>query len=884
MDEHPPRAPQAGRWHERLAVRVGAYVFLGALLPAWVLLGSTILDDRKRLPNQAVHHVRDMAALVAVEVEHDVRDGHLSALRESLAELLQNELRERRYVAMRAFAVVDARGQVLAHSELDAHPLLSPLKLPADGLTWSDTQLIDTVTLVDPMTGLPNGRVSLVFDGAPVFDELRDSERRAVIWGLLAVALAAGLALLTSRRVSVPLQLLEHQSAFVGTGRVDIASLRDAAIEVRDLARAIHDADRQIAAATRELSDQERLFRAVLDNSPAVIYIRDMKGRYVRVNRRFEEMFGRVQAEVVGRTDAEVFAADAAVRPPESFVSDGARAAIRQVNFARGGGHLHHLVAEFPLVDPDGAITAMGTIATDITAQTRSEDQASRLAAIVEQAHEAVVVTDLSGVIEYVNRPFECMSGYSRAELVGRSPRLLKSGRHDPEYYREMWRALREDGRWSGDFTNRNKSGALYEVEQSIVALTDKRGAVVGYAGLQRDVTEARSMTRRLRHADRVKSLGVLAGGIAHDFNNLLTAILGNAALARQLGASDQVAECLGDIECASQSAADLCQQMLAYSGKGRFVVRLVNVSEVVRGIANLLRVSVAKNVRVTYQFDQDLPAIRADVAQVQQVVLNLITNASEAIGAGDGAITLSTFAADYERDTLDTLLTEHTLQPGRYVALQVADTGCGMDAETVRHVFDPFFTTKFHGRGLGMSAMLGIVQGHGGGVRIDTAVGRGTTVLVLFPVAEEPLAQRIADAAAAPSTQDDGWAPSGTVLLIDDEEPVRKVVATMLGAIGYDVVVADGGEEGLRLFAQHREHIALVVLDMTMPDMDGVACFRRLREQDPEVRVLLSSGYARDEVIARFAGDAPEGFLRKPFVPDALSEAIRATLFARPD
>jgi PAS domain S-box-containing protein len=515
------------------------------------------------------------------------------------------------------------------------------------------------------------------------------------------------------------------------------------------------------------------------------------------------------------------------------------------------------------------------TIAVRTNELAKSDAQLARLALVVEQADEIIVVTDKDGVIEYVNPAFEYISGFTADEAIGATPRIVQSGQHSERYYVAMWNTLNSGKTWYGDFSNRSKRGDIYEVTQSMTPITNAEGEVTGFASVQRDVTQQRKMQNKLEHTDRVDSLGVLAGGIAHDFNNLLTAILGNISLAvRKMDASSPSMKHLQAVESASYSASDLCKQMLAYSGKGKFVVKAINLSELVENMGKLIDVSLAKNVVLKYHLTEHLPAIDADVAQMQQVILNLITNASEAIEGKSGVISMSTGMMQVNTDYLNGCVGSEKLVPGRYVSLEVSDSGCGMDAATQKKIFDPFFTTKFTGRGLGMSAMLGIVRGHQGALRIYSEPGEGTTIKVVFPTSGDSVV------VLEPSVDVTAQAQfSGTALVIDDEETVREVACMMLEDIGFKVITAHDGLHGVEVFRQHQEEVVLVMLDMTMPKMGGEACFSQLKAIQPDVHVVLSSGYNEQDATSRFAGKGLAGFLQKPYTPEALEEKVQEIL-----
>lgn len=376
-------------------------------------------------------------------------------------------------------------------------------------------------------------------------------------------------------------------------------------------------------------------------------------------------------------------------------------------------------------------------------------------------------------------------------------------------------------------------------------------------------------MERRLLRTQKLESLGVLAGGIAHDFNNLLAAILGNLDLAfYSLSPVSPARRSIKDAINATKRAEALTRQMLAYSGKGRFIINDMNLSELVEENAHLLKAALSKSMTLNLHLGRDLSPISADAGQIQQVVMNLITNASESLGEQAGIVALSTGAMDCDEEYLRRSRLEEKPPAGRFVFLEVTDTGCGMDEETKGRVFDPFFTTKFTGRGLGMSAVLGIVRGHDGAIMVESEVGKGTTIRVLFPVSKTaPVEQGPKEKAAKGRIRDAGKPPlSGTVLVVDDEECVRRPCAAMVAHAGYRVLMAANGDEVVALLRDHADEIVCVILDLTMPGKGGVATFEALRKVKPDVRVILSSGYNEQEATRRFSGQGLAGFIQKPY------------------
>jgi len=404
-----------------------------------------------------------------------------------------------------------------------------------------------------------------------------------------------------------------------------------------------------------------------------------------------------------------------------------------------------------------------------------------------------------------------------------------------------------------------------------------------GVAGLALDVTEHRRLEAerlqvRLQKAQKLEVLGVLAGGIAHDFNNLLVSMLGHASLAMMRLSPDSPAmESLRQVEASAERASELTRQLLAYSGRGRFVVEPLVLDEAIEEIVALLRVSLAKGIELRLDFQDDLPAVEADLAQIRQLVMNLITNASDAIGTRGGVVRVSTRLVETDSSYFDDHWLQQELPEGLYVALEVSDTGEGMSPETQARMFDPFFSTKPGGHGLGLAAALGIVRGHNGSVRVYSEPGRGTSIKVLLPVADPDAArmsQEIAGTRESPGR--------GVVLVVDDEESVRQLAVVALHYAGLEVLEASDGVEALRLVEEPSTHVDVVLLDMTMPNMDGEETYRRLRQLRPSLPVILSSGYNEQEATSRFTGKGLAGFLQKPYRAQELIECVRETLGER--
>ncbi|HSA46606.1 MAG TPA: ATP-binding protein [Candidatus Competibacteraceae bacterium] len=499
------------------------------------------------------------------------------------------------------------------------------------------------------------------------------------------------------------------------------------------------------------------------------------------------------------------------------------------------------------------------------------------------------VVLDEVGLIHKVNETFCQMVRQSRHPLIGRPFADVLNSSEDRGVFLGRYRALfrRPAGKILEARIQCVQGPAFYAQLEGAILETPldgprERGAPLLMLAVT-DITARKAaeeqrwqLEQQMQQTQKLESLGVLAGGIAHDFNNLLTIILGNASLALdELPSISPSRDSLRAIEKTALRAAELCRQMLAYSGQGRFVIETIHLDELICEMASLFKSSLPKKATLNLNLADALPPLRGDPSQIRQVVMNLVINASEALDDRSGVVTVSTGAMQCRPDDLAGAYREERLAEGVYVWLEVSDTGCGMNSETQRRVFEPFFTTKFTGRGLGLSAVLGIVRGHQGALQVVSTPGQGTTFKVLFPAAP-PVGPQSASPPRAPLG---AWQGMGIVLLVDDEDSVRTLGARMLERIGFQVLVASDGQEALELYQVRQGEIVLVLLDLTMPYMDGEETFQQLRCFDPQVRVVMTSGYTETEMALRFTGQPRCGFLQKPYTLEGLTQCLREAL-----
>jgi PAS domain S-box-containing protein len=494
-------------------------------------------------------------------------------------------------------------------------------------------------------------------------------------------------------------------------------------------------------------------------------------------------------------------------------------------------------------------------------------------AQLLELAHDAILSIDWNGTISFWNRGAEQMYGWSKEEAIGKiSHELLHTV--FPEPLEAIGAHLAAAGYWEGELQHTRRDGAVLRVVSRWALRQGREGRPAGYLEINTDVTERRQMEEQLRHRAKLESLGVLAGGVAHDFNNLLTGILGNASLALDSTPAHHPSRLLlEEVMRASERAADLTRQLLAYAGKGRFVMRVVDLSGLVREISGLVQTSIPKPVQLRLQLAEDLPGIEADAGQLQQIVMNLVINGAEAIGPDGGTVLVRTGTQAVDEQYIRAIAgAGDQLRPGPYVMLEVHDTGSGMSPETLAKIFDPFFTTKFTGRGLGLSAVQGIVRAHRGALKVYSQPGQGTTFKVLFPASAH-----VPTPVVAPAGGD--LTGHGTVLVVDDEDIVRQTARHTLERYGYKTIAARHGAEALEVYRRSPDRISLVLLDLTMPVMSGEQTLREMQTIRPAVRVLLTSGYNEVEAVQRFAGKGLAGFIQKPYTSIALAEKVKQAL-----
>ena len=681
--------------------------------------------------------------------------------------------------------------------------------------------------------------------------------------------------------------------------------------KVEEVLRSANDElERRVRERTSDLERAREWFQITLGSIGDAVIAVDTAGRVTLLNAVAQALTGWPQDDAEGRPLEQIFRivneeTRAAVESPVAKVlrlGSVVGLANHTVLVARDGREVPIDDSAAPIRTPGGELAGVVLIFRDIADRRKAEQERERLLAETaaaraeaeyERAHLQSLFLQAPVAIDVIRGPghfYEFAHPLTRERLgrdvTGLTVREALGRAEDRGIVKILDEVYRSGMPYNGKGIPVQYPGAGGTIEDRYFDLTftpwrGSDGTIAGIIAMAADVTEQvlnkRAMEaaeERLRETAKLESLGVLAGGIAHDFNNLLVGILGNASLAQEmLPPGSPILELMGDVVNASDKAALLTRQMLAYSGRGKFVVEPVDLSTMVREILPLVSRSVSPAVSVDLSLASNLPPVECDKAQMQQVVMNLLINAAESCGGHPGMVRVSTSVSTADARTLLPAFGLPPVQPGAFVHLEVRDTGCGMTEEVKAKIFDPFFTTKFAGRGLGLSAALGIIRSHHGAIQVESELGQGTTFRIYFPAAGAP------EFAAAVKSQRQQYPGGGTILVVDDEEVVRRTARVTLQKYGYRVLTADNGQAAVQLFESMAREIELVILDLTMPVMGGEAALEHLKRIDPAAKILLSSGFSSAEVTERFQGRGLAGFLQKPYSASKLAEEVQRAL-----
>ncbi|TAN38448.1 MAG: PAS domain S-box protein [Verrucomicrobia bacterium] len=629
----------------------------------------------------------------------------------------------------------------------------------------------------------------------------------------------------------------------------------------------------ELERRTQKLRESELKFRMLFENLPDAVFVEDAHGVVLDVNLAACRLHETTREQLVGaavETLVPVEQREQVRRDfPKWFLTDTSQYASHSLTAT---GRVVPVEIKARKIEYNGQ-PAMLLHVRDLGERRRAEEERNRLILALEQSAEAIFITDAQGIIQYANRAAEQITGYLRAEVLGRRPSLFKSGKHDAEFYQQMWATLRHGSVWSGHIVNKRKDGRLFQAELTISPVRDPRGTLINFVAVSRDITHEVELEEQLHQAQKMDSIGRLAGGVAHDFNNLLTSILGFAHIVYDgLPQDDPLLRDTKEIIYAAERAAQLTRQLLAFSRKQVTQVQALNLNTVLREMEQLLRRTLGEDVELLVDLDPNLGRCQGDLMQMQQVILNLIINARDAMPRG-GQLVVRTAGVDLDEAFCQMRV---GIRPGRHIRLSVRDNGCGIPEEMRRHIFEPFFTTKEEerGTGLGLSMVYAIVQQARGHVEFESETGQGTEFIVHFPQMEKDPGG-VAGGAASPRAR----GGDETILMVEDDELVRDLGVRLLSSLGYRVLPARNARDAETIFRQHKEPIHLVLTDVVMPQVGGSELVQRLTGIRKNFKVLYVSGFTEDTIVQHGIKHQNVNFLPKPFTRETLGVKVREIL-----
>lgn len=652
------------------------------------------------------------------------------------------------------------------------------------------------------------------------------------------------------------------------------------------LTRIEWDGKPAIMATIRETTERklaESALRQSEENSRAMFEMASIgmaqadpqTGRWLRVNRKFCEITGYTEAELLRKNVPEITHPDDRPHDWAMFQSviSGERPSYRvEKRYIRKNGTEAWVNVNMTVIrDASGRPSRTMATIEDITARKQTEMELVRLATAIEQSAESIVITDPHGTILYVNPAFETGSGYSRAEAVGKNPSLLKSGKQDTAFYRNLWKTLTRGEVWHGHFVNKRKDGTLFEEDATISPVRDASGTIVNFVALKIDVTREMELAAQFRQSQKMEAIGQLAGGVAHDFNNILAAVMMQTELtARLQGLPKEAREGLEHIRLSAERAAALTHQLLLFSRKQVMQSRALDLNGTVTNLATILQRVIGENMHLELHLHPAALMTQADPGMLDQILLNLAVNARDAMPEG-GRLLIETGKAEAGSEALQP---PPDAASGPYVWLRVSDTGCGMTPEVKARIFEPFFTTKETGKGtgLGLATVFGVVKQHRGWITVESEPGQGSSFQVYLPASTATGESNTAVPKARGGKE--------TLLLTEDDSPLRIVTRKLLEQNGYTVLEAANGVEALDVWQRESGSVALLLTDLVMPEgISGHQLAHRLQAEKPTLKVIYTSGYSAEIAGHELRLKEGENFVQKPFSPELLLNTIRRSL-----
>ncbi len=644
-------------------------------------------------------------------------------------------------------------------------------------------------------------------------------------------------------------------------------------------------------SAELKFEKSERMLDSILKTVPDVIYRLDKQGQIIFINDAVKK-YGYDPSELIGVDFISLIDADDHEKLKYSMTEQRTghrRTKDIEVKFSVNVGNIQDSKstdnfsendAVVFLIETEGiydteiphAESFVGTqgIARDITEKKQAEAEIQKLKQAVEHSPTPIVITDSKAIIEYVNYAFTEVTGYSKEEVVGKNPRLLKSGETPQQTYKVLWENLIAGKSWHGEFCNRKKNGELYWEIASIAPIYNSLGQITHFVGIKEDITESRQLEQQYQQAQKMEAIGRLAGGIAHDFNNLLTVIAGNSELAlMNLDKNDPLYFSFEEISSTASHAADLTRQLLAFSRKQIITPKIVNLNKVLKELNKMLQRIIGEDIRLITEYEENLYRTKTDLSQVEQVIVNIAVNARDAMPDG-GNLTIKTsnfmIGIDNQKSHPESKI-------GKYVNLTIGDTGSGMSSDTLEHIFEPFYTTKGEGKGtgLGLATVFGIVKQNGGFIEVDSELNKGTTFNIYLPriIGEEEATKK--DDLSIKELKG-----TETIFLVEDDDTLRRMITRSLEKFGYNVIGSESGEDALQKSSHPEFTTDLVITDIVLQGMNGKEFADEFNKMHPDVKVLFTSGYTDTSIVYKSILNEDIPFLQKPYGPVQLVKKIR--------
>lgn len=825
-------------------------------------------------------HDKSMAEMIAFGVAFGMGSGNFSAVTQAL-DWAKNE-------GDLVFAVVlDEDNEIFAAYNPDALTLKMSVLLGDE-----DRRLIDGrwLHLVQTSVRYKNTNFGTIVIGSslePMNQSISENIRTALMVCLAILVFGIGSSYFFGHIITKPLKELRDAALQIGEGNYDVEVPVSGSDEVGMAASVLKD---MVGNILKTLRESEEKFRSMCYSAQDAIIMMDDGGEITFWNKAAQEIMGYSAEEALGKNLHDLIA-------PERFRAD-ARVGVSTFR-STGEGSLFSRVVSVTAIRKNGTefpvemslskfkLTdrwhAVGII-RDVSKLKRAESQLRLLGMVINQASEVVITTDTKGYITYVNPAFENISGYSREEVLGKSPEMFTSDQRGKEFYRELWKDVSNGNIWKGTLESKKKDGTPYTEEATISPVYSDEGKLVSYVAVKRDVTLERQLEIRreelqekLERAKRMESLGILAGGVAHDLNNILSPIVGYSELIlMDTDEDDLVHKQVGIINKSAQDAADVIQDLLTLARRGRYQMKPININDVVKSYLESPGyqkcVKTHSETRVSVNLDDSLPHITGSAPHLLKVIMNLIVNAFDAMEIG-GELTIKTL----QHEILVPRPGLTRIEPGKYVVLSVRDTGTGIAPEDIKKIFEPYFSKKkmdASGTGLGLSVVYGVVKDHKAFHDVVSKLGEGTEFLLYFPVAESGI-----EIKAEPKINIRG---SETILIVDDDAKQRDMAALLLGRLGYHTATAEDGHDAMHYLDEHT--VDLVLLDMIIDnDFDGLAIYKEMVKKHPGQRALIVSGFAATEGVIKMQQLGAGEYIRKPYTLDALGKAIRKELDQTP-